>query len=487
MSAAFGLLFAKAGCGFFVAYAQRAQARFLYGVLSGMSSRAIFRAYDIRGLVDTDFDAAWVERLGGALGFTLRQRGIDSAVIGHDCRHTSPTYHDALARGLLASGISVISVGMVPTPVLYFAVLHLARRAGVMVTASHNPAPYNGFKIWVGESTIYGDALLALKDLLEQGRRVQGRGVFCRHDIMPAYEDAVCSRLRLARPLHVVVDGGNGAGGALCCRVLRRLGARVTPLFCEPDGDFPHHHPDPVVEDNMRTLMRRVVAEGADCGVGLDGDADRIGAVDGAGRLLGGDELVAVYADELLRRVPGALVIGDVKCSQRLFDGIEQAGGRWLMSRTGHSLIKARMRETGAELAGEMSGHMFFKDGWFGFDDGIYSAARLVTLLARESRTLADLPAWPPAFATREINIPCAEEAKAAVVARAIAHFAARYPVDTLDGARVRFADGWGLVRASNTQPVLVTRFEAVSDVRMRAIQEEMLTPLAAWIAEATH
>ena len=454
-----------------------------------MNHTSVFRAYDIRGVMDEDFDPAWVERLGRACGVFMRARHIEDAVVGHDCRLSSPVCHEALIRGLTASGVSVISVGMVPTPALYFAVKHLNRRAGVMITASHNPSQYNGFKIWVGESTIYGEDLQEIRAIMERdavpasGSEKESRGVFSLHDIVPAYIDAICSRIRLRRPLHIVVDGGNGAGGEICLRVLQRLGARVTPLFCEPDGTFPNHHPDPVVEENMTALIRRVREEGADCGIGLDGDADRLGVVDRTGRLLYGDELLGIYAKELLGRHPGAMVIGDVKCSQRLFDAIAAQGGRPEMTRTGHSLIKARMRETGALLAGEMSGHMFFQDGWFGFDDGIYSAARLAGILS-SGLLLEKEPGWPPAFATPEINLPCPEHLKEAIVRRAQVFFSAGHEVNTLDGARVNFGDGWGLVRASNTQPVLVTRFEAATPERLRAIKEAMLTPIQSWIEE---
>ena len=451
-----------------------------------MNKPSVFRAYDIRGIVDEDFDPAWVERLGRAFGVCLSRQGLADAVLGHDCRHSSPEYHDALARGLLASGVNVVSVGMAPSPVLYFAVKHLRRKAGIMITASHNPSQYNGFKIWLGESTIYGDALQELKAIMEQGETVAGQGVLSLHDILPAYTDAICERISLQRPLTVVVDGGNGAGGEICCRVLQRLGARVIPLYCEPDGSFPNHHPDPVVEDNMRDLISRVRVEKADCGIGLDGDADRIGVVDRNGRLLFGDELLGVYAKELLGRRPASVIIGDVKCSQRLFDAIAAQGGQPVMSMTGHSLIKARMRETGAQLAGEMSGHMFFQDGWFGFDDGIYSAARLLALLSKSATPLDEEPGWPPACATPEINVPCPEAAKAEVVQRAREYFSTRYAVNTLDGVRVNFGDGWGLIRASNTQPVLVTRFEAANAERLAEIKDVMLLPLQEWIAQAT-
>lgn len=449
-----------------------------------MSQDAVFRAYDIRGLVDHDFDAAWVERLGKACGAAMLRQGIEDTVVGFDCRPSSPRYHDALVRGLLGTGVNVVSIGMVPTPVLYFAVTYFNRRAGVMITASHNPSEYNGFKIWMGESTIYGQALQDLKALMEGGEFPHGQGLLSQHDVTPAYLEAVTSRITLLRRLKIVVDGGNGAGGELCCQVLNALGAEVVPLYCEPDGTFPHHHPDPVVEENMHDLIRTVHRERADFGIGLDGDGDRIGAVDRNGRLLHGDELLSIFAGDVLSRKPGATIIGDVKCSQRLFDAVAAMGGNGIMSATGHSLIKAKMRELGADLAGEMSGHMFCADGWYGFDDAIYSAARLAGILSGSERSLDVLPGWPEAYATREINIPCPESLKPVIVVRAVEYFSQRHPVNTLDGARVQFEDGWGLVRASNTQPVLVTRFEASTPERLEAIKAEMLTPLAEWIDE---
>lgn len=447
-------------------------------------SSHVFRAYDIRGIVDVDFDHEWVERLGRACGTYFRAHGMDAAVVGYDCRHSSPAYHDALVGGLLASGVDVTSVGMVPTPVLYFAVKHLGRKAGVMITASHNPPEYNGFKIVAGDSTIYGEEIRRVWETFEQGRFVSGRGIGCSHDIVPSYIDAITSRISLARPLRVVVDGGNGAGGELCAEVLRRIGADVVPQFCEPDGSFPNHHPDPVVEANMTALMARVQSEHADLGIGLDGDADRLGAVDGRGRLLNGDELLSLYARELLARRPGETVIADVKCSHRLFDDIAAHGGKPMMWITGHSVVKARMLEVGAPLAGELSGHMFFGDGWYGFDDAIYGAARLLALLAAGDTPLSALPGWPPSHGTRELHMPCPEHAKFAVVRKAQEYFSTLCEVNDTDGARLIFADGWGLVRASNTQPVLVLRFEAATAERLAEIRALVETPLRAWIAE---
>lgn len=447
------------------------------------TTRQLFRAYDIRGIVGEDFDASWVERLGSACAAYFLERGQDCAVIGHDCRPSSPAFLEALTRGLNAAGADAIHIGHAPTPVLYFAVKELGKAAGIMITASHNPPRYNGFKIWSGPSTIYGEELQELRRVFERGDFPRGRGLVSRIDILPAYVEAVRSRLGLARPMKVVLDGGNGSGGPACLKTLGALGAEVIPLYCEPDGSFPNHHPDPTVEANMRDLASAVRSHGAELGVGLDGDGDRLGVIDAGGRLLNGDELLAIYARELLARKPGSRILADVKCSDRLFDDLRAHGGDPEMWITGHSVIKARMLETGAELAGELSGHMFFADGWYGFDDALYGAARLLSLLSACPEPLTALPGWPAAFSTREVQIPCPEERKAGLIAWAQEHFAARYPVERIDGARVRFAHGWGLVRASNTQPVLVLRFEADSPEALAAVRAEMEDAVKARLA----
>jgi len=445
----------------------------------------VFRTYDIRGIVDHDFDAVWVERLGRACAAYFLARGQTCAVLGHDCRPSSPAFLEALRQGLGDAGVDCVCIGMTPTPALYFAVKDLHKTAGVMITASHNPPQYNGFKIWSGAGTLYGEEIQELHRIFVAEDFPSGRGLVSHVDIMPRYVEAICSQLHLKRPMKVVVDGGNGAGGPGCVAALTRLGAEVIPLYCEPDGRFPNHHPDPTIEANMRALIAAVQAEGADIGFGLDGDGDRLGVVDACGRLLAGDEILAIYAHELLERKPGSRILGDVKCSERLFADLRARGGKPEMWITGHSLIKARMQETGAQLAGELSGHMFFTDGWYGFDDAIYGAARLLAILSARNTPLTELPGWPPAFATREIQLPCPEEHKAAVIKRAQDHFAQTYPVNRLDGARVSFAHGWGLVRASNTQPVLVLRFEADSPEELETIRSAMEGTLKRWLEEA--
>lgn len=445
----------------------------------------VFRAYDIRGVVGKDFDEAWVERLGKACGTRFLAAGETSAVVARDCRLSSPLFYDALIRGLSSTGVDVIRVGMTPTPCLYFAVMHLNRHAGVMVTASHNPAEYNGFKVWLGDSTLYEDGIQAIRRAMEQGGFPTGAGMVSDLDIIPDYIEDVVARLGVCRPFRVVLDAGNGAAGPVCAEVLRRMGAEVIPLFCEPDGRFPNHHPDPTREENMAALRAAVLEHQADLGLGLDGDGDRVGAMDRHGRLLYGDELLAIYSRDLLTRHPGAPILGDVKCSQRLFDDIRARGGQPEMCRTGHSIAKARLREIHGLLAGELSGHMFHAENWYGFDDATYSAARLLAVLTRLDVPLEELPGWPPAWNTPEINLPCPDADKFEVVRKAQEWYRPRHPMADIDGARVLFDDGWGLVRASNTSPSLVLRFEADSPERLAAIRNDMESHIRQWIAEA--
>ena len=368
------------------------------------------------------------------------------------------------------------SVGMVPTPVFYFATQHLGRKAGVMITASHNPPEYNGFKVWLGTGTLYGNEILKIYSHLHTEDFDKGKGLFSTYNTLLAYENAVCERCQLERPLRVVVDGGNGVGGQPLSRILSRMGAEVIPLYCDPDGTFPNHHPDPTIADYMQDLIHAVKHHNADAGLGLDGDADRLGAVDTNGRLLSGDELLGIFAQDVLQRHPGATIIGDVKCSRRLFNDIKARKGRDVMSITGHSLLKAAVQREKALLGGELSGHLVFGDDWFSFDDAIYAAARLTALLSRSTTPLREMPGWPPAFTTPELHLPCPDEHKKKVIAALKETVGARYPITTLDGLRFELPDAWGLVRASNTQPVLTLRFEANTHDRLEALQEEMIT-----------
>ena len=446
-----------------------------------------FRAYDIRGIVPQEFSPEVVFRLGSSLGTYFDRHDVDEVVIGRDCRESSPEFAELLHSAVRATGRKTVDIGMVPTPALYYAVKAGGYRGGVMITASHNPPQYNGFKIWCSDTTIFGQAIQDIYDIFALGVFSAGVGSTTRRDIMPDYEAAVCAHLRAHRPIKVVVDGGNGVGGEALTRILTRMGAEVTPLYCTPDGTFPNHHPDPVIAENMRDLIAAVGERGAELGVGLDGDGDRLCVVDAAGRMLAGDELLSIYAQELLRRQPGAMIFGDVKCSDRLFSAIQAQGGDGRMCVTGHSLAKAYMRETGAPLGGELSGHMFFNDGWIGVDDALYGAARLVDILTRpDTPPLTALPGWPPAAVTPEVQLPCPEMVKAQVIRLAQEYYPPRYPSVTLDGVRVRFLHGWGLVRASNTQPVLILRFEADTDAHLAEIQEEMCNRVQAWLNECT-
>jgi phosphomannomutase/phosphoglucomutase len=415
-------------------------------------------------VAERDFDARFAHRLGQAFGTLAAERGTEPVAVGRDCRLTSEPYAAALADGARAAGVDVIDVGMCPTPLLYFAIFHWQLGGGVQVTGSHNPADYNGFKLCLGTEALHGDHIQALRRRMETGPLRTGAGRIEARPVIGAYQDRVARSLgSLGRPVAVVVDAGNGAAGPVAPALYERLGARVTALFCDPDGRFPNHHPDPTVVENMQHLIGRVRETGAELGIAFDGDADRIGVVDGDGRIIWGDELLVLYARDVLSRNPGAIVVSEVKCSQRLYDDIERHGGRAIMWKAGHSLLKAKMKETGALLGGEMSGHVFFGERWFGFDDGIYAGARLLDILGRSGKTVRELLADLPASATTpEIRVDCPDELKFRVADRVRDGFrAAGHDLIDLDGVRVRFPHGWGLLRASNTQPALVMRFEA--------------------------
>jgi phosphomannomutase/phosphoglucomutase len=434
----------------------------------------IFREYDIRGIVDRDLDAGTVRDLGRAFGSTIAGDGGGRVAVGMDVRESSPVLADALIEGILSTGVDAVDLGVVPTPLLYYAV-HLKDLAGgIQITGSHNPIEYNGFKMMRGKGSLYGPDIQALRVRMETGDFVAGTGSRKAVDLRERYLQAILDRLAPARPLRLVLDAGNGCAGELAPELFRRLGCTVEELYCEPDGTFPNHIPDPTLPETLTMLQERVRASGADAGLAYDGDADRLGAVDGEGRIVWGDQLLALFAREVLRENPGASILFEVKCSQGLVDDIRAHGGEPVMTPTGHSVIKSRMAETGAPLAGEMSGHLFFADRWFGFDDAIYASGRLVELLASGPETLAervaDLPVYYP---TPEIRIDCADDAKFEVVRGIQTRFQATHPVVTVDGARITFEGGWGLVRASNTQPVLVLRAEGrTPEIRDRIHQE---------------
>ena len=442
-----------------------------------MSSLAhIFRAYDIRGVADRDLTDELVTALGRAVGTTIRRRGGSTISVGRDCRTSGPRLHAALVSGLLSTGVDVLDVGVVPSPLLYFAVHHHGSDGGVEITGSHNPSDYNGFKLLFGTTSIHGEQIQALRQLIEARDFATGTGTLREAPVEEAYIADVTGRIKMGwRPLEIVVDGGNGAGGPAGVALLERLGVRVVPLHIPMDGTFPNHHPDPTVEANLADLIAAVRHHRADLGVAFDGDGDRIGVVDEQGRILWGDRLLIVLARDVLRDNPGAAIVGEVKCSSTLFDAITAAGGRPIMARVGHSLIKARMKEEDALLGGEMSGHFFYRHRWYGFDDALYTTARLLEILSDTDTPLSSFLAdVPQTHVTPELRLPCPDDAKFAIVAEAVAHYSALHPVVDIDGARIDFGDGWGLIRASNTQPVIVLRAEAQDPERLGAIRAEL-------------
>lgn len=447
-------------------------------------SADIFRAYDIRGIVGDTLTESGVELIGRAIGSEALARGVSTLCVGYDGRHSSPGLADAVARGLMASGCNVIRIGAVPTPVLYFATHQLATGSGVMVTGSHNPASYNGLKIMLGGETLSGDAIKALHQRILNGNLAQGNGSQSSEDVRRAYLDTIVGDIAVAAPLKVVVDAGNGIAGELGPMLIDELGCDVIPLYCEVDGDFPNHHPDPGKPENMRDLIAKVEQEGADLGIAFDGDGDRIGVVTNRGRIIWPDRLLMLFARDVVSRNPGADVLYDVKCSRLLAGVIAQAGGRPVMWKTGHSLMKAKMRETGALLAGEMSGHIFFAERWYGFDDGLYAAARLLEILGIEDRHSDEVFGdFPEDISTPELNIEVTESSKFDIVERLSAQGEfGEGSISTIDGVRVEYDDGWGLCRASNTTPVLVLRFEAESEeglARIKTVFREQLKKVA--------
>ena len=446
--------------------------------------KSIFRQYDVRGLVGRELTADLARALGRAFATVGWDRLGRAPVIavGRDNRPSGGELADGVRRGIVEAGGSAVDVGIVPTPALYFAVNALGTDGGVQVTGSHNPPEFNGFKLVLGGEAFHGAELLELWEIIVAERWRTGAGRESSDgSILARYREAILSRHRLERPVRVVVDCGNGAGSLVAVSTLEGLGAEVTPLFCESDGTFPNHHPDPTVPENLRDLQIEVRRTGAELGIAFDGDADRIGAVDETGEIVYGDQLLVILGRDAVRRFgPGTPVIFDVKCSEVLPAALAQAGAEPVMWKTGHSLIKAKMKELHAPLAGEMSGHMFFGGDYFGFDDALFAAARLLEIVSREPFGLAaHLADLPKTTTTPEIRVDVPEEEKFGIVERAAAHFSARYPVNTIDGIRITFPHGWGLLRASNTQPILVLRFEASDPQSLDAARSEVVGWLA--------
>lgn len=457
-------------------------------------SASIFKAYDIRGVVPVTLDAEVAEALGRAFGSAARAAGEKTVAVGRDGRLSGPALAEALIKGLVATGVEVIDVGAVTTPMLYFAA-HTLCTSGIQVTGSHNPKDYNGFKMVLAGRAIYGDEIQGLRKTMEDGTAKLAPGGSVRKvDVTDAYTQRIAGDIKLARPMKIVVDSGNGIAGATAPAIFRAIGCEVVELFSEVDGDFPNHHPDPSKLENLKDLMAELAKGEAELGLAFDGDGDRLGIVTKDGQNIFPDRQMQLFAQDVLSRVPGGTIVYDVKCSQRLAPAIEAAGGKPMIYKTGHSLIKAKMKEIDSPLGGEMSGHIFFKERWFGFDDGTYAGCRLLEILSKSPDASDVLNALPTSFSTPELNVACAEGEPHAVVDMLVksASFAAPAKVSTIDGLRVDWPDGFGLIRASNTTPVLVLRFEGQTDAALQRIQAEMLALLRtakpdAKLAEASH
>ena len=440
-----------------------------------MLKRGIFREYDIRGIAETELLDDDAELLGRGLGTYLIRHSGSAINLGRDCRLSSPRLHDALLKGLLDTGCHVTDIGVVPTPLLYFSAVHLKADGAIMITGSHNPPEFNGFKTVCGTDTLHGEAIQAILHLIEQRDFDSGAGSVKTADVLPPYVGELSSQFSFQRRIKVVFDAGNGTAGPAVHRLFSNLNVETVELFFEMDGHFPNHHPDPTMPANLAHLIAAVREHKADLGIAFDGDSDRIGAVDELGHVIYGDMLLLIFGREILTRKPGATFIGEVKCSQLLYDKLEELGGNPIMFKTGHSLIKAKMKEEHAELAGEMSGHMFFADRYYGYDDAIYAACRLVEIVAASGRPLSyQLEGIPATVNTPEIRFDCPDEVKFQVIERVAASLRNRHPIIEVDGVRVPFAHGWGLVRASNTQPVLVMRFEATSEGLLAEYRSEI-------------
>ncbi len=442
----------------------------------------IFKAYDIRGIVDKTLTADAVRAIGHALGSEAVARGQQAIVVGRDGRLSGPELAGALADGIRAAGVDVIDIGCVPTPLTYFAAYHLGTHSCVSVTGSHNPPDYNGLKMVLGGETLFGPKILDLRRRIADGDLAHGTGALRHADIVDAYLDRVVGDVKLARPLKIVVDCGNGVAGGVAPALFRRLGCELVELYCEVDGTFPNHHPDPSKPENLADVIRALRDTDAELGLAFDGDGDRLGVVTKDGEIIFPDRQLMLFAADVLARVPGGEIIYDVKCTRNLAGWIRARGGKPTMWNTGHALVKAKLRETGAPLAGEMSGHVFFKERWYGFDDGLYAGARLLEILAREADPSATLKALPDAVSTPELNIKMNEGEPFELVRRLReqARFDGATDVVTLDGVRVEYADGFGLARPSNTTPVVVLRFEADDEAALRRIQAAFRSALEA-------
>jgi len=449
----------------------------------------VFREYDIRGVVGEDICEKDVIDIGKAYGTLLIEQGRKKISVGRDCRKTSDRFSELFIQGIVSTGCSVVDIGTCPTPVLYFSIHHLELDGGAMVTASHNPPEYNGFKLMSGFNSIHSQGLQDILQIIEQKAYVNGQGDKTQADVITPYMAYLKENITLNKKIRIGIDAGNGTGGITALPVLNDLGCEVHDIFCDLDGSFPNHEADPTQKKNLVDLISLVQSQGLDLGVGYDGDADRIGVVDKNGNVIYGDQLMVIYAREILGRKPGSTFISEVKCSMVMYDDIRKNGGNAIMWRTGHSLIKKKMKEENAELAGEMSGHMFFKDRYFGFDDALYATCRLLEIMVTTGKGVDELIAdLPRTFTTPELRVECPDAIKFDVVDKIVAHYKAipNQEVIDIDGLRAVYDDGWGLVRASNTQPALVLRFESLTRERLDEIQQEIESTLKAIIGEAS-
>jgi phosphomannomutase/phosphoglucomutase len=441
----------------------------------------IFKAYDIRGIVDKTLTVEGAEAIGRGLATVAGRKGVRKFVVGRDGRLSGPRLVEALTRGLTAGGMDVVDIGVVATPMVYFGTFLFETGSGVMVTGSHNPPEYNGLKMMVAGDTLAAESIQDLRRVVEKADFSKGAGKVERADVSGPYLDRIASDVKLARPMTIAVDCGNGSPGAIAPKLFRRLGCEVIELFCEVDGNFPNHHPDPSKPENLKDLISELSRTDAEVGLAFDGDGDRLGVVTKKGRIIYPDRQLMLFAAEVLSRNPGAEIIYDVKCTRNMAPWIQQHGGRPLMWKTGHSLMKAKLKESGAPLAGEMSGHLFFKDRWYGFDDGLYSGARMLELLSREPDATRVLDALPDSISTPELNIALPHEGenhKLIAELQKTAKFAGSTSINTIDGLRVEYPDGFGLMRASNTTPVIVLRFEGDSDQALERIQRDFMAVL---------
>ncbi len=432
-----------------------------------MFNSLVFKEYDIRGIVGKDIDEHFAETLGKAFGTYLN----GNLIVGRDNRFSSEKFGKALIGGLISTGGRIIDIGMLPTPVFYFAIQHFSADGGIMITASHNPPEYNGFKLCRGTASLYGEEIKKIGRMMEEGKFLSGKGSVRKEEIMQEYAGEIFSKIKLKRKVRVVTDSGNGTAGIIGPKILRQIGCEVVELFSKPDASYPNHHPDPTIEENLKSLKEKVVSENAEVGIGWDGDADRMVAVDEKGNTIYGDQLIAFFSKYFLLSHPKGKIVFDVKCSQALPEYIKKYGGEPIMWKTGHSLIEEKMKEAGSKFSGEMSGHLFFKDRYYGYDDGIYAACRLVEILSQEKKTLSELISEiPKYFSSPELRLDCSEKEKFEIVRKISSDFSEYSPL-TLDGVRVNFGDGWFLIRASNTQPKIVVRFEAKTEKRYDEIE----------------